>query len=714
MTRHAILHLALAAFAAAEPRSWDPGHEIAPLSPQAALETIEVPPGYRLQCVASEPMVEDPASFAFDPDGALYVCEWRSYMQDEFGSDQLAPVSRVVKLVDTDGDGVMDRRSVFIDGVVLPRTVLPMGDRVLVNFTGDTSYYAYHDDNHDGVADRRAVVFQGVPDPGNIEHQRSGILWNLDNRIYTNDRYFELRDDGRLTAHKYRAGRFSQWGLARDDDGRLVGTWAGGANPAHSFQLPAGYPILRHREHGPGYGVPHSICKVRDESSGGYDFEKQRVLTQFSACCGQTVLRSHLMPEFHGHVVTCEPVGRLVRLSRIEWRDGLGTAHNAFPGREFIRSSDPYFRPVWSETGPDGCLYLADMYRGIVQEKAWFPTDPKDPRKAWYERYLRVKKWGMQKVVRHGRIYRLIPKDQPPGKPPRMLGETPEQRVAHLAHPNGWWRDTAQLLLVSRRERAALPALLAMAGGHADPRARVHALWTLDGLASLPRELLVAALAHPSPQVRRAAVQIGEPLLVAGDPEIARAFAALASDPDPQVLAQLHLAHRAAGKGIPEPLAARASGQPLLAALAAQDRDFAAQPVRLSAAAKPGEEIYQNLCATCHGHDGRGVLLDGKPMAPSLANSEWFGSPTQVGTLARIVLHGQTGPIDGVSYGEGLMPPLADAYTDEQIAAVLNYVGERWHGWKMPVAAKTIGEVRAQTAKRKVPWTIEELRARMK
>ena len=116
---------------AEEKEGWNPDTTFPPLAPAEAIKTIEVPPGYRLQCIASEPMVEEPASFAFDGNGAMYVCEWRTYMQDEYATKQLEPVSRVVKLVDTDGDGVMDKRTVFIDNVILPRTVLPLHDRVL-------------------------------------------------------------------------------------------------------------------------------------------------------------------------------------------------------------------------------------------------------------------------------------------------------------------------------------------------------------------------------------------------------------------------------------------------------------------------------------------------------------------------------------------------------------------------------------------------------
>jgi mono/diheme cytochrome c family protein len=689
-------------------QGWNPNTTFMPLSPADAMKTIEVPKGYRLECVASEPLVEEPAAFAFDPDGALYVCEWRTFMQDEFGTDQLAPVSRVVKLTDTNGDGAMDRRTVFIDTVVLPRSVFPMGDRVIVNFTNDKTYWAYFDDNKDGVADRREAAYVDGPDKANIEHQRSGMLWNLDNTLCTNDAIFRLKPDGTFDAAKHSDGRISQWGLAHDDDGRLYSSLAGGANPALGFQLPAGYPILRVKEHGAGYGRPYSICKVWDQSSGNYDFKMQIVLTEFSACCGQTVLRSPLMPEFDGNLVTCEPVGRLLRMSRFEWKDGLGTAHNAFPRSEFIRSTDAYFRPVWTESGPDGCLYIADMYRGIIQEKAWFATEDNHPRQDWVTRYKRVKKWGMTGVVRHGRIYRLVPEGKAPGPQPRMLADSPAQLASHLAHPNGWWRDTAQMLLVSRQEKSSVPALITIAKTHTNLNARIHAFWTLHGLGALPKELVIASLADSQPRLRRAAVQLSETLLASHDAEITAALAPLAHDADAQVLAQLFHAYRRANLPIPAVITAQHT-RPLLSAVFERDKSLTGKAIALSDSAKKGRDIYQTLCTACHGPDGQGMKVDAKQLAPNLTKSKWLARPGDGSALARILLHGLTGPIDGVTYGEGIMPPLAEVYADEQIASVLNYVGETWHGWKKPVTIEVIKTTRESNKARKTPWSVDEL-----
>jgi mono/diheme cytochrome c family protein len=247
-----------------------------------------------------------------------------------------------------------------------------------------------------------------------------------------------------------------------------------------------------------------------------------------------------------------------------------------------------------------------------------------------------------------------------------------------------------------------------MAEKHADTNARIHALWTLNGLGALPKELVIASLADSRPRIRRAAVQLSETLLAARDTDVTAALAPLANDADAQVLAQLFHAYRRANLPVPSAITAQ-NKRPLLAAVFERDKALTGKVIALSDSAKEGREIYQTLCTACHGPDGQGMKVDGKPLAPNLTKSQWLARPGNGGALARILLHGLTGPIDGVTYGEGIMPPLAEVYDDEQIASVLNYVGETWHGWKQPVAREVVASIRAINPARKTPWTIEDL-----
>src|SRR5262249_19665464 len=158
--------------------------------------------------------------------------------------------------------------------------------------------------------------------------------------------------------------------------------------------------------------------------------------------------------------------------------------------------------PINTTTGPDGALYIVDMYRGIIQEGNWVRPDS----------YLRPKvlENGLEKNFGRGRIWRLVHKDTKLGPPPRMLQESSAELATHLRDPNGWWRDTAQKLLVLRRDKSVVPALRAMARDRTGGLARLHALWTLEGLDALDPSILHEALADASPRVRANAIRVSE------------------------------------------------------------------------------------------------------------------------------------------------------------------------------------------------------------
>jgi len=693
-----------------------------PLPVEEAIKTIEVPKGYHLECVASEPMVQEPASFAFDEDGALYVCEWLTYMQDEYATGQKDKVSRVVKLVDTDGDGKMDKRTVFIDNILLPRNVLPMGDKVYVILTDSNAIWAYYDKDGDGVSDGREMVYSGGEDPfkqssnkGNIEHQSSGLLWNLDNYIYNNYARFKY-DKGKLIPESHSVGRLSQWGLARDDDGRIYCTQAGGHVTANHFQLPGGYPVIeypRNTELGPEGDLPFSICRVEDQSSGNFDFKNKRVLTEFSACCGQTVLRSPLMPEFYGNSTACEPVARLIRMLKYKWEDGIRKGFNQFPGAEFIRSSDPFFRPVWTEMGPDGCFYFSDLYRGIIQEKNWFPHKGDH---IWVKRYERVKDWGMLKVFRHGRIYRLVPDDKKPLKVPKLLGKTSKQLVKYLESENGWVRDNAQKLIVLRAGKSALRSLNLLIRRSGSASAIIGALWSLEGLDALKRGTVEAALTSKMPRVRRAAVQLAEKYVHDNDQAMIDNIRAMSKDEDNLVRVQAFLAFdpkaNPALKDIRDDLVKKLSETRLVQDFFNQikRKEKTARELKfLGSSAQAGAKIYDSFCFTCHGKDGKGQKTAGGPLAPSLSKNRWFYKKKDPNLAVAIILKGEVGDIGGKHYGEGMMISLENNYNDQQIADVLNYIGKKWNRWNTGISNKDVARIRKLVADRKTPYTQKDL-----
>ena len=156
-------------------------YKVPMLSPEDALKSFVVAEGYRMELVAFEPMIEEPVALAWDGNGRMYVAEMRTYMQDIDGRDQFRPISRVVRMEDTNGDGRMDKHSVFVDKLVLPRMILPLEKAVIIRETNTLDLWAYTDHDGDGVADEKKLWHKGGGRGGNLEHQPSGLLWNIDN-----------------------------------------------------------------------------------------------------------------------------------------------------------------------------------------------------------------------------------------------------------------------------------------------------------------------------------------------------------------------------------------------------------------------------------------------------------------------------------------------------------------------------------------------------
>lgn len=667
-----------------------------PLSAQEGLKLIEVPAGFQLELVASEPMVQEPVCFAFDPDGALFVCEWNTYMQDPYATGQFEPKCRVVKLVDTDGDGKFDKRTVFADSLLLPRSILALHDRILVRMSNDNTIWAFFDDNKDGVADRKEVALAGGPVGGNIEHQDDSLVWNVDGRIYETSRALRFKE-GKLQAVK-NIPRYGQWGLAHDDVGRLYGS--GNSTPVQGWQSLGGYPnVTPPSEDAVKYA--NFICEVDDATDPGHDV---------TATGGQTMLRTAQFGRYTGSYVIPDPVRRCVKIVAFEERNGVRVAvpHPDFKGTEFIRSPDTYFRPVWTDIGPDGGLYIADMSRGIVQESQWFPTErTQDPNPRWIARYYRAKDWGMLGVHQRGRIYRLVPQDKKLLDPrPALSGKSSTELVGLLGHPNGWWRDTAQKLIVCRGDQSAVPALRTALQA-ANPNARLLAMRCLQGLDSLTPAEVATALKDADENVRTTAIAIAE-TLVAQAPELEAALVPLTADPSSTVLGQLYLTLG----NIHTPVAAKAlkelveknpkNGSLALLQKAGQKLPKELEPYRA------GHTIFTGFCKECHGDGINGLKTGDSLMAPVFAKNTRIKDPSY---LVHVLLKGLQGPLGtGETYAAGMMPPLETMYKDDQLAAVANYIGVQWAGWKTPVTAEDIAKWRAETKDKQTPYTFEELK----
>ncbi len=684
-------------------------------TPEEELKTIQLPDGYSLELVLSDPLIKEPMAIAFDGDGKMYVVEMRTYMQDIDGTDELTPKSRISLHESTKGDGVFDKHSVYLDNILLPRMVLPLDDRVLVGITNTNDITLHRDANGDGVADEQSPWYVGGPRGGNMEHQPSGLVWGLDNWIYTTYNGYRLRWNGKEAPLKENtAPNGGQWGLAQDDYGKMWWSNAGGEKGLWNYQAPILYAAINVKQQkSEKFDTVWPVVSLGDFQGGPGRFHspEDKRLNHFTGCAGQTIYRGDRLPkELYGNVFLPEPVGRLIRRATVEIKDGITTVTNPYEEQmsEFIRSSDPNFRPLNMTTGPDGCLYIVDAYRGIIQEGNWVKPGS----------FLRgaIEPTGMQHVAGHGRVWRLVHKDFKPGPQPKMIGETPAQLIAHLTHPNGFWRDTAQRMLIVKNDKSVVPALIALLKSD-NHLARLHALWTLEGLDAITPEILRAAMKDEHGQVRASAIRVAESLLKKGDTALIADIQALKADKDPTVVLQtLYTARHlnwpkwkdeaqmtfmtSASVGVKEIGAQLLVEAPKISGSFTKDEKKQLER---------GQEIFRSLCFACHGFDGAGMPIagrEGATLAPPLAGSR---TAVQGDAIVRVMLNGLAGPIDGKTY-EAQMVTMA-SFEDQWIADVASYIRKAFGNSGKIVAKKEVAALRKDLSKRTTPWTIEELRA---
>jgi putative membrane-bound dehydrogenase-like protein len=542
-----------------------------PRSPEAALRALQVRPGFVVEQVAAEPLVQDPIAFDWGPDGKLWVVEMGDY---PLGLDNKGkPGGRIRVLEDTDGDGRYEKATTFLDKLLHPTGVKTWRKGVLI--TCAPEIFFAEDTDGDGRADRRDVLFLGFGEV-NPQHRVNGLRWGLDNWIYcANGDFAPSRDhiaipaggpprgtpfhrdedvqrlmfsgaaiqstktgatfDIRNRDFRFRPeeGRLdpqsgqSQFGRDRDDWGNWFG--CDHAMPMWHFVLADEYlrrnPFVatpRPRVESPALTFPAAMTG-RDSGT-----VRRAQGNAFTSGCGITVYRDELFgPEFTQNWFVCEPVHNLVHREVLVPSGVTFSSHRAAdePRSEFLASDDTWFSPVMVRTGPDGALWVADMYRQVLEHPNWLPPG-----------------WEQRNDVRaghdRGRIYRVYPAGKAPRPIPRLDRLGTPGLVAALDSPNGWQRDMAQQLLVERRDQAAIPLLERQARTSRRALCRLHSLCTLDGLSALRPEVLQPALEDPEPGVRRHAVRLCESKR-AQAPDLGAVVAKLVHDPDPPVRLQV-------------------------------------------------------------------------------------------------------------------------------------------------------------------------------
>jgi putative membrane-bound dehydrogenase-like protein len=505
-------------------------------------------PALSIELVASEPDVVDPVAIAWDETGRLFVAEMNDYPAGSSGG-------RITRLEDRDDDGKYERSVVFAEGLPYPSGLLPWSGGLLVTAAPDLLFLK--DADGDGRAEIREVLLTGFGE-GNQQLRVNSPTWGIDNQVYlANGRSGGLvrrpadpaesavpipRNDLRVrpeTGTFQPIAGFSQFGLPRDDWGDRFPSWN---------TVPLRHVVLE-------TGGSAGVADILDPSDGGRVYSiapnQQRFnaesVSYFNATCGPIIERGALLgDEYLGDAFVCEPLTSVVHRRRLDRAGPTYSARRVEELGEFLASTHSWFRPVNLANGPDGALYVVDFCRAWVEHPAFVPEDRRDS-------------VDFTEGRDRGRIWRIVPKDGRARRATCRPGSlSTADLVAELCHPNGWCRDTAQRLLVERQDPAAIPPLRKLARNGPGPLARVHALWTLEGLDSADSDTIRSALGDPEPRAREAAAR-----LASGRADLGPELIALISDPDDRVrLRAAEALGQLPGQSAREALARLAAGEP--------------------------------------------------------------------------------------------------------------------------------------------------------
>ena len=475
-----------------------------PLSPEEALASfVLADPALKIELVAAEPLVQDPVAITFDEAGRLWVVEMLGFMQDIDGTGEEDPVGRVSILTDSDGDGQMDQSEVFLDSLVLPRALAVVKGGALV--AENIPLWMARDADGDGTADSRTLVDPEYGGSGMPEHSANGLWRGIDNWYYNAKSRFRYRLRGDTWVKDSTEFR-GQWGICHDDAGRLFYNY--NWSQLHADLVPPGY-IGQNPHHTPTSGIDHgltlerTIIPIRSNTAvnRGYvpgTLDEAGKLLEFASACGPLVYRGTALPEsYRGDAFVCEPTANLIKQNNVFEEGFLLRAEGAWRDREFLASTDERFRPVSLASGPDGALYVVDMYKGIIQHGPYMTP---------YLREVTLQR-KLDKPIHMGRIWRITSAAGPRQPLANLAKMDAGGWVAQLGSPNGWTRDLAQRLLVENGDTTALEELERLATGGPYP-AQLHALYTLEGLGKLNREILWKAAQAGDPHVVSAALRL--------------------------------------------------------------------------------------------------------------------------------------------------------------------------------------------------------------
>ena len=718
--------------------------------PKISLEQYQIEKGFELEVVASEPFIEAPVAMDFDNSGRIWVVEMKGYMQNLEGTGHDMPNGTITILEDLDDDGVADYSKIFIDSLVLPRAIAHVYGGLLYAEPPNLWFVNIENDK----PANKVLVDSLYSDGGNVEHQPNGLMMHIDNWIYSAKSNFRYQmKNGKWI--KEVASLRGQWGITKDNFGRLYYN-------NNSTQLIGDYVLPNVSIKNPYYKPNATLNKILTPNQRVYPLhptsvnrgyqkgilDKDSLLINVTSACGPLVYRGDQFPVLYNeNTFVCVPEANVVKRHILTFNNNTIKAKQAIPNKEFIASTDEGFRPVNLFNGPDGCMYIVDMHRGIIQDKAFLSP--------YLQKHYANKK--LDTIIGMGRILKVSSQNS-------ALKETIEieklktKELANLLNsPNGWLRDRAQQLLIFKNDKTAVPFLNEVISDVNNPIAQIHAMHTLNGLSAIDFKLLQNILSSNSKScVKSHALVLLEEFSSSNNLESAHKlitdllqknneeidlyiayglgkWVQLSSEKFFPILLKLsnkyknNKAYQEAIinslKGVENEFLVflnqfkNDSSDGILYELLNQTLDNKSKDLKNSIytstsvgtdARTAGFKLFRNMCATCHGIDGDGI--DG--LAPPLKNSEYIKDSTE--RLALVILHGLSGPIhvNGKLYDTNVvMPGLANNsdFTDKDLKDIISYVNNAFSNKYENISIEKIKSLREVKPKDGGVFTEKEL-----
>ncbi|MHA4895602.1 DUF7133 domain-containing protein [Pedobacter sp. PWIIR3] len=711
------------------------------------ISKMKLEEGFDIQLIAAEPLVNTPVAMSFDTKGRMWVVEMVGYMPDTLGRGEEVPNGKIVILSDDNMDGVFDNRKVFLDSLVLPRAICLVDGGILVAESPNLWYYDIENEKpvHKTLVDAKYAV------DGNVEHQPNGLMRGLDNWIYnakSSKRYRKLGGNWVIENTHFRG----QWGISQDNYGRLY--YNGNSSNVEGDYFSPGFGFTNSNQKGvSGYNerpVPNNRVYPARPTPGvnrGYmpgTLDDSLRLLNFTAACSPLVYRGDLFGDaYNFNAFVAEPSANLIKRNILNEDGFMVKGKQAYAGKEFLTSVDERFRPVGLYNGPDGAMYVLDMYRGIIQHKTYETP------------YLidQIKKRDLSAPITCGRIYKIVPKGKKAVN--TVIAQGPEELVAQLSSANGFIRDMAQQSIIDKHLSAAIPFLKLALTEESNSLKVIHAMWTLEGLNALTTNEVVSVLNQKDWHVKAQALTVlpsvinnssygrfSQALLSVFDDGDERlmpyvAYCAYYLKPfDPKtserllmMLAEKYKGNNYVADAIISNLAYREEAfksnlaktlpdtnlrihkqlQKVINSINASQKNR--DPEVLAKLYPKGLDVFLSTCQTCHGPDGNGI----KSLAPPLNKSEWVNGDRD--KLISIVLFGLTGPVkvNGKVYEapeiSGDMPAIAhsEEITDEDIGQLLSFIRSSWQNNATKVETKDVSAIRAKLKGRQKAFTQAEL-----